>query len=53
MGILKSLFKCDIDKLRSRKNIEGLVCALTDKDLSIQKDAVMALLEIGNQGNRI
>lgn len=48
MRILELLFKPNIAKLKSRKDIEGLMWALANKDLSIQKDAVMALREIGN-----
>lgn len=48
MGILESLFRPNIEKLKSRKEIKGLLLALAYDDLSIQKGAAIALHEIGN-----
>ncbi|MFQ5976079.1 MAG: PAS domain S-box protein [Candidatus Hydrothermarchaeales archaeon] len=48
MGILHP-FRPNIKKLKKNKDIEGLVGALNHKDKNVQKQAIKALEEIGEQ----
>ena len=42
------LFKPNIEALKKRKNIEGLIKALRNRDTFVQVDAAKALSEMGD-----
>ncbi len=41
-------FKPNVEKLKARKNIDGLIAALNHKKLEVFKDAMEALVSIGD-----
>jgi len=43
------LFRLNIEKLKARKNVEGLIKALGDWDWDVRKSAAYALGEIGGK----
>jgi HEAT repeat protein len=48
MGIL-DFFKTKVEKLEEKKDVEGLINALKDKNWLVRKDAAVALGEIGDE----
>ena len=48
MGFFELLFKPNIEKLKNKKDIKGLLKALNNRDLNIRKEAAIALVEIGD-----
>ena len=47
MGILDSLLRPNIDKLREKRDIQGLIKALSNKDKKIRRKAIASLRESG------
>ena len=43
------LFKPNIDKLKAKRDVEGLIRAFQDKDIDVRKDAAKALGDLGDE----
>jgi len=48
MGILDKLFKPNVEKMKAKKDVKGLIKALRYEDRDVRRAAVYALEEIGD-----